>query len=150
MTELCEARDADAELTCVLEEGHVGGHYDREYGEWANGTNWCPDYQERNGRKYFCVYKRNHFGVHQNPVVGPWPQEERPLPKLKAGEDIAAGDRVEIYMGDDFPCCSNGEHGKRYAPMTREDLIFPKAVVEFSARVALKRARMARRPVTKS
>lgn len=146
MPELCEARDEDAGLTCVLPEDHVGGHYDQEYGEWANGTDWCPIHQKGNGRKYFCIYRRNHYGVHMNPVVGPWPQEERPVPTLKAGEDIAAGDPVALYPVDDFPCCSNGKHGYK---LNSFGLVIKEISEGLERRYALKASRMARRPVTK-
>lgn len=128
---MCDAEDEDGELTCVLPEDHIGGHYDPEQGEWANDDRYCPIYQERHGRKHFCIKPRNHWGGHVHPVTGGWPQDEKePLGTCPGIEPPSQED----YERDLVAFAKKGLRDVIAWPLNRE---------------ALKRERMARRPVTK-
>lgn len=53
---------------------------------------------------FTCDLEEDHDGAHNDPDYGDWFSTER---ALLADARIT---RANLYDGDDFPCCSNGEH----------------------------------------
>jgi hypothetical protein len=92
-----------------------------------------------------CVLEDDHDGAHNDPEYGPWFSTERAL--------------LADMRGDDFPCCGPGGHGYGRGENLRPvgvdlrtgNIVFTRQTAnDMAARQALKRARLARRPVTKT
>lgn len=94
----------------------------------------CDAYDTDSG--YYCLLPDDHEGLHEDPGAGKW--SHRPSQLLAEYRPFY----IPAYkQEEDFPCC--GPNGCGHGGKVIEEM-----ASELAARVALKRARMARRSVT--